>query len=142
MKSDNPNADYNNLLDSNKESFPSVYERAMEALSVQFGLPVSLQEHLVRKRAFGLEKYGERAFQSTFENAVASPVGAHLGDELIDAFNYALHGCYIARINCDPTLENAYKDTLHSLIDVITSLRKVRENLSDTEEMEALAWTE
>lgn len=142
MKADNPNADYNTLLDEGKIQFPLVYENAMTKLAGVYDLPFSLQEQLTAKRAFGLDKYGERAFQSTFENAMASPVGAHLGDEIVDAFNYALHGHYIAGINMNSQLQSAYEKTIHALLDVLSALKQVRGVLSNEEEREALRWTE
>lgn len=138
---DNPNADYDTILDSSKKAFADVYDEVMTKIAKEFQLPVALQEQLSAKRAFGLEKYGERAFQSTIENAIASPVAAHLGDEIVDAFNYALHGFYISNMLMVHERRKAYENVLNSLVDVIVGLHKLHEVLEEGDEKEALKWT-
>jgi len=140
--SDNPNADYDTLLDEKKAVFPSMYEEAMAQLADDYDFPHALQERLIAKRAFGLKKYGERAFQASIENAVASPVAAHLGDELVDAFNYALHGYYIANMTMDDPLRKSYDKMIGALLDVLAVLTEVRGVVQSADEKEALAWTE
>lgn len=141
MPTENPNANYDHILDTGKKSFPVVYEEAMETLASQFELESGLREMLRKKRAFGLEKYGERAFQSTFENAISSPVAAHLGDELIDAFNYALHGYYIANMQLRSVEAKRYERIIDALRDVLLHLASLREALTNELQQEALEWT-
>lgn len=138
----NPNADYSTLLDKRKEVFYTIYESAMTKLANEHEFPAALQEQLRAKRNFGLIKYGERAFQASIENAVASPVAAHLGDEIVDAFNYALHGGYIANMMMDDVLCASYEKMVDSLLNVLSALREVRNNLPNADEKEALKWTE
>ena len=141
MAQTNPNADYNELFDSAKQIFPDIYEQAMDSLAKEFYLPTGLAEKLKKKRAFGLEKYGERAFQSTFENAMSSPVAAHLGDEIVDAYNYALHGYYVAKIRLHEEEATHYSLIIESLNDVVEKIDSLRNELSNVAEKNALDWT-
>lgn len=139
---DNPNANYDTLLDNKKIAFPAIYEMAMSRLAQEHEFPLALQSKLKSKRDFGLEKYGERAFQASIENAIASPVAAHLGDELVDAFNYALHGYYVANMALDDQLCKAYEKVINALLDVLSALEEVRAHISNVDEKEALQWIE
>ena len=137
----NPNADYDTLLDTQKSVFPDIYEKAMNHLASEYELSTELQELLSKKRAFGLEKYGARAFQSSIENAVASPVAAHLGDEIIDAFNYALHGYYIANMQFREREAQSFSRVIDSLVTLVASLSDLQSSLEDEKQKEALSWT-
>lgn len=139
---DNPNANYDEILDGNHSVFPSVYDDVMEQVGSHFGLPKELREILDKKRKFGLEKYGERAFQSSFENAVASPVAAHLGDEIVDAFNYALHGYYIASVTMNNHQVAAYANIIQALKKVALYMEDLSKILPDGPQREQIRWVE
>lgn len=139
---ENPNADYDYLLDTKKREFSTIYEAAMARLAADYELPERLRELLEKKRMFGLEKYGERAFQSSVENAVASPVAAHLGDEIIDAFNYAMHGFYIANMQLRDVEAKGYSRVIDGLMSVVEDLSNLQRTLEDEEQREALRWTQ
>jgi hypothetical protein len=138
-----PNADYNTLMDETKEAiktFPEHYDGWMTKLAEASGLNEDIQKQLKAKRDFGLKKYGERAFQSTFENAISSPVGAHLGDELVDALNYALHGLWISLTSGEAERAYWYERLLEKLVDTVDVLAGLRSFLAPGEE-KALLWT-
>lgn len=87
----NVHADYSQIIETTKKSFPETYEELMVQYEKEYMMSPWLQKKLAEKRTFGLNKYGKDSFQSNFENAMASPVAIHLEEELIDSFNYALH---------------------------------------------------
>jgi len=57
-----------------------------------------LRDTLKEKREFGIKKYGDNSFQSSFEKSVLSPVVEHLMSEIIDAMNYSLHALFVADV--------------------------------------------
>jgi hypothetical protein len=137
---DSPNADYNALMDLKKDTpFSARYDIWMTTLAQQNGINTSVQAKLKEKREFGLQKYGERAFQSNFDNAISSPVGAHLGDELVDTYNYSLHGLWVGYTSGDAKRVEVYQRILSDLNQLMISVAALRELLSP-EEAEALAW--
>lgn len=92
--------DYKTQMDKKNTAmdFFKFYSERMEELEIRHNIPDDLSKLLKDKRNFGVEKYGEYSFQSTFENALSSPSEEHLREELIDAINYALHSIYKAKI--------------------------------------------
>lgn len=137
---ENPNADYSKLFDDAKKTFPEVYEQAMDQIAERLHMHEGLVAMLKQKRAFGLEKYGERAFQSTFENAISSPVAAHLGDEVIDAFNYAMHGYYIATVRMRQQEAESYLKIIEALNNVVTQIIELTNTMADRTEADVLKW--
>jgi len=83
---------------NNSMDFFKFYSDRMKEIQDKHNIPESLAKLLRDKRNFGVEKYGEYSFQSTFENAISSPSEEHLREELIDAINYAMHSIYKAKI--------------------------------------------
>ena len=135
-----PNADYNALMDKKGGlTFPQRYDAILERMATELKVRPSVRIQLRAKRDFGLQKYGERAFQSNFENAITSPVGAHLGDELVDAYNYALHGLWAANTNGQLEKASACRTIIKNLNALIRSLTTLKYTL-DPEEQDALAW--
>ena len=116
----------NKKMDERKVSFAETYDKVINKFANQFELPEKLIKTLKEKREFGLEKYGERSFQSSFENAMSSLTIDHLQDEIVDAFNYSLHSYYVAKVNMDEDLTVKLEDVIKSLVKVneqITSLK-------------------
>jgi hypothetical protein len=136
----NPNADYSNILDSTKKTFPAIYDSSLAAIARTFHLSEELQQKLAEKRAFGLQKYGDRAFQSSIENAAASPAAAHLGDEIVDAYNYTLHGYYISNLEMNEERRRAYERVFSALSEVSYALELLAKALPDGEEKDSLKW--
>lgn len=62
---------------------------------------MELAAALLKKREFGVIKYGEKSFQGSKENAMSVDMIAHAKDELVDYINYTLHKIYQATINAD-----------------------------------------
>lgn len=89
--------EYRKVMDaSKKKTFNEAYEELIKEYSDHWGLSEELQAKLKAKRDFGVEKYGEYSFQSSFENAITVPIYDHLNEELIDALNYCLHARFVA----------------------------------------------
>ncbi len=60
-----------------------------------------LSTDLRLKRDFGVQKYGEKSFQSNETNAAAVDVINHALEEMIDYINYTLHRIYQASVSGD-----------------------------------------
>ena len=136
-----PNAEYTKIMDSKRLDFQELYKNNMEEIADLFDLGDSIKEILQKKRDFGLGKYGENSFQSTFENAMATPIAAHLGDEIIDALNYSMHGYMTSLIALDTRKAKAYEEIASKIRSIVYDLNKLKlENISDGER-EALNWT-
>lgn len=97
MSDDGVHVDYTTIMNSATIDFPSMYEvvigRFFDEKVGEKTHPMTdeLCEKLKAKRDFGLKKYGEHSFQSSFQNAMTSPVLDHLEEELLDSINYLLH---------------------------------------------------
>jgi len=127
-------------MDAKTTTFPEQYEKAMDKINKEFRIPPGIAEHLKKKRLFGLDKYKERAFQSSYENAMSSPVAAHLGDELIDAINYAMHGYYIGVMDMDEKRKELYADLIGNVKNTIVTLKDLHRILPEGVEKDALTW--
>lgn len=88
---DGVHTDYRTIMDANTKKFPEMYEELITQYAEEFQLPPIIIERLREKRAFGLKKYGEHSFQSSFENSMTTPIYDHFYEEIIDSFNYLLH---------------------------------------------------
>lgn len=119
--SDSVHADYSKIIATTKKPFIDIYEELMTQYANEYNISESIQEKLKAKRAFGLKKYGADSFQSNFENAMASPVGIHLEEELIDAFNYTLHMRFVAGI-LDPQRLGSITRIMNALLIAINTL--------------------
>lgn len=94
--------EYRKVMDATKKkTFNEAYEELIKEYSDDWGFSEELQAKLKAKRDFGVEKYGEYSFQSSFENAITVPIYDHLNEELIDALNYCLHARFLAGLK-DP----------------------------------------
>ena len=141
----NTNADYNKLMDEKGNiQFPKLYDEAMDKIGKEMQLPPELLSKLYEKRNFGLEKYGDRAFQSSLQNTLTSPAVAHLGDEIIDAFNYAMHNYYVCAMRMDDEGAGIFKGIVNRLGALSATLRDARDHIkeSDPEQAKSLDWTE
>lgn len=76
--------------------FKSDYENFCIKLSEH--LPQKLKNELIDKRIFGLSKYGDISYQSSFVNAMKVKTVQHAREELIDLLNYLLHETYKAEV--------------------------------------------
>ena len=54
-----------------------------------------IKKMVSEKRKAGIKKYGNSAFQNSFETAVSTDTDKHLEEELLDAINYCLHGFFV-----------------------------------------------
>jgi hypothetical protein len=79
------------VMDGTTVSFPELYEIAIRKIENRYDVPSDVREKLHAKREFGIQKYGERSFQSSLTNAMTTPCFDDLLEELIDSINYALH---------------------------------------------------
>ena len=121
---DGIHVDYTTIMDGTKVEFPALYELAITKLFVDgVGEHPELQAKLKAKRDFGLKKYGEYSFQGTFERAIASPVFAHLKEEILDSINYLLHIKFQLLFS---SIELDFPDkTLGCLVDIYNELSTI-----------------
>lgn len=110
--------DYKTEMNNNKIIFPVLYEEILEKLSAFLITDPILKKKLKEKREFGLKKYGEYSFQSSFENAMSSPVVEHAEEECIDLVNYILHMMFVANVKN----ESQRVETLGALLKEINKI--------------------
>jgi hypothetical protein len=79
------------LMGNKTVDFPVLYEAAISNFEDIFDVPDELKARLHAKRDFGLQKYKELSFQSTFLTAMTTPSLEDLEEELVDALNYSLN---------------------------------------------------
>jgi len=89
------NVDYHKIMDEANFNYADWYENMMNKRGCSFSLPLEILEKLSKKRKFGIEKYGDKSFQASFEASMTSPVKEHAKEEFIDALNYLLHMHFI-----------------------------------------------
>lgn len=101
---DTVHLDRETLMNKQLQKFPELYEIVIRKLEIEKGIPFDLREKLHAKRKFGVEKYGDKSFQGSLENALATPSYEDLKEEVIDAINYTLNICFqnIFRTEHDP----------------------------------------
>jgi hypothetical protein len=105
----------------NKKEFPVLYEKIIQEIQEIIGDPETLQI-LKEKRDFGLAKYKELSFQSSFENAMASPTIKHACEELIDAMNYISHQIFKDGVLHQGENSEEFRDILDTLFIIYRSL--------------------
>jgi len=111
------------IMDSATVGFPELYEIAIRKIENRFDIPSDVKEKLHAKREFGIQKYGERSFQSSLTNAMATPCFDDLLEELIDSINYALH---IQFRNLFSTQNNAFEEESQKILaTLITTYNQV-----------------
>ena len=96
------------IINSGTVEYFEVYEEALNNIlrkqtttgknTLAFSYHKRLKDTLKEKREFGIKKYGDNSFQSSFEKSVLSPVVEHLMSEIIDAMNYSLHALFVADV--------------------------------------------
>lgn len=106
------------------ESYAEIYERAIYNVQKMFITDDNLLLTLRDKRDFGLKKYGDKSFQSNFENTMNSPTLQHASEELIDAMNYIAHELYKEKI-ADGGYWTEYLDIMRHLVDVHNHIAKL-----------------
>lgn len=87
--------DWKKIIDEADFNFADFYEKSMQLRERLYEVPQDLREEASRKRKFGIEKYGDRAFQTSFDKSVVSPFLDHFMEELVDLLNYTLHTNFI-----------------------------------------------
>ena len=118
--------DYKAIMESKEvPSFNSLYENTMINLS-EASFREELSEKMKKKRAFGLKKYKDFSFQSSFENLLTAPVKEHAMEELIDLANYILTYQYVSQIRGEYLFE---QDTIREAILKVESLYALLDNL-------------
>lgn len=93
VKNNDVHFDREEIMSQSKIQFSEAYEQAITNLAREVGITQEseLGKKLKEKRDFGLQKYGARSFQSSFENALSSPTELDVLEELVDVINYSLH---------------------------------------------------
>lgn len=107
------------------EDFTKLYEEMIFKAVLITSLDEGLARELKSKREFGLDKYKEKSFQLSKENAVGVNIKKHAKEEVIDLLNYLLHMAVVRRLNnkaiLSPNLDEAISlaKRLYYLIDDI-----------------------
>lgn len=107
------------------EDFTKLYEEMIFKAVLITSLDEGLANELKKKREFGLDKYKEKSFQLSKENAVTVDIKKHAKEEVVDLLNYLLHMAVIRRLNnksiLSPDLDDAivFAKRLYYLIDDI-----------------------
>lgn len=110
-------------MDAEKVSFQDIYEMSLSRIFRDANvINAGLLNELKEKREFGLKKYGEYSFQSTFEKSMTSPVKEHLLEELIDACNYTAHIVYQNKLVGNKDEEEKFLSILTRLYDLFNTV--------------------
>lgn len=128
---DNIHVDREKIMSAAKVDFHEKYEVAISNLIDDLGgFSDVLRGKLKAKRDFGFQKYGERSFQGSFENAMSTPSYDDLEEELIDAINYLLH-IRFKLLFSDPTYSAFSYDTLKQLTKIYDELKQVQQKVAN-----------
>lgn len=103
--------------------FKDTYEKYCQNYAIDF--PDDLQKLLIEKRDFGLKKYGEISFQSSYENAMGTDTVQHAKEEVIDLINYLIHETYKNSVNKDPIKFKKIKKLLKKSIKIYNKLKEL-----------------
>ena len=129
--SDEIHVDREKIMSAAKVDFHERYEVAISNLIDNIGgFSETLRNKLKAKRDFGFQKYGERSFQGSFENAMSTPSYDDLEEELIDAINYLLH-IRFKLLFSDPTYSEFSYNTLKQLTVIYNELKQVQQKVEN-----------
>ena len=122
------NVDYHTIMDKANFVYADWYEKMMFEKSNSFYLGEEIVEKLSKKRKFGIEKYGDKSFQNSFDASITSPAKEHAFEELIDELNYLLHLHFVALTNgTDKSLNDV--DRIEQAIDNVKNVFNILEEL-------------
>lgn len=123
--------EYRKIMDASKKTYAEYYEDLITQYSEELGIPPELQAILKAKRDYGLNKYKEYSFQSSFENTITTPIVQHLREELVDALNYCLHARLVFSIK-SPDQLLALEDITREVLKSLQTANRLREDLQTT----------
>ena len=86
-------------------------------------VPKNLAQKIKDKMNFGLQKYGDRSYQSSLSNLMECSLYTHFEEEIIDAINYAAALALRCRILGHSKSEEVYTSLIQSLADAYTKNR-------------------
>ena len=93
--------DYEKIMKESIQDYNTFYEKQIDDVLNNVLEPMNiemLKQLLHEKRKFGLKKYGELSFQSSFLNSMNSPTLEHAKEELVDCINYLAHEVYKSKL--------------------------------------------
>mgnify|MGYP001329491135 CR=1 FL=1 len=79
--------------------FIEQYEETMFKIALILSIDEGLAKELKNKREFGLEKYKDKSFQISKENAINVNIKKHAKEEVVDLLNYLLHMAVVRNLN-------------------------------------------
>jgi hypothetical protein len=111
---------------NSRTTFPEWYNECIEEYERKSGVSESLLEELRKKRDFGLEKYGDQSFQSSFENTINVSIKEHAREEVIDLLNYLFHMKIIKRINGKTKKDSALDVSISQALEILDLLQEIK----------------
>lgn len=108
---------------ADKLDFKELYDKLLRTELVLAKIPEGILEELKEKSDFGYEKYGDAAFQASYDSLIAANEVQHLYEELFDAINYIGTRRVKERLGTD-TATKAYKQKEERLLKEIARFFK------------------
>lgn len=107
-------------------TFTEWYNDCIEEYERKSGVSENLSEELKKKRDFGLEKYGNQSFQSSFENTINVSIKEHAREELIDLLNYLFHMKIVKRIQGKTKKDSALDSSISQALEIMDLLQEIK----------------
>lgn len=107
------------------KNFYKWYEDTIFKITLAAGIKEDLGKELVKKREFGVNKYGKDSYQISEENSINVDIKKHAKEEIIDLINYLLHMAIVRKINNKSALNADLDDMIKCCQDMYNKIDEI-----------------